>query len=671
MQVPFSRRPTDRGDTLLEVVTPRLNTAAITATENLLAVLAHEEGVGLEIAATTNARWFLVRAQGPRAAARLARHLAAAYPQADIRLLSSCAPAYPDPVRLAPGEQVATCTLRLRSTPCLPLRTFSDPDLLREPGGQADPVLGILAAMDNLPADWRALSQLLLAPAPTDWSRGYLSLPLEPAGNAQPPAYRYESSGLGVGALAAFLTLAALALQGQRLVVAGLWGEVALLAGGLLVLAAGVALLYGRFARRPVVDPRLVREKVSYPALRAEVRLSVMAPQAAPRGEVGALLRRLAGAYGQFTLPAGNSLVASKHRWGEPARARLRGNRPGRGAALLNTRELAGLWHLPLRAADVHLVERSGARQRLPLPHTVNRGCRVGVSEHQGRAVPVHLPDDLLRRHLLLVAKTRRGKSSLLLNLARHVLAEPSVGEPTRCLLLVDPHRDLAQATLGLVTPEREGKVVYLDAGNPERPFGLNLLDVGLGWGRDKAVSNTLAVFRRQFDRYWGPRMEDAFRFALLTLFEANAAIVAVDPEGRWRQYTILDVPALLSLHPFRGEALALVRDPVIKGWWSGYYNRLDPRLQGEIINPVQTKVHRFAGSLAARALVGQACSTIDPRAWLAQGAVVIVNTAKGEVGEDTAALIGATLLNLFALVVGEQAALAPAKRRRATLIVD
>jgi hypothetical protein len=32
--------------------------------------------------------------------------------------------------------------------------------------------------------------------------------------------------------------------------------------------------------------------------------------------------------------------------------------------------------------------------------------------------VPVSLPDELLRRHLLLVAKTRRGKSSLLLRIA-------------------------------------------------------------------------------------------------------------------------------------------------------------------------------------------------------------------------------------------------------------
>src|SRR5207248_3452576 len=85
---------------------------------------------------------------------------------------------------------------------------------------------------------------------------------------------------------------------------------------------------------------------------------------------------------------------------------------------ILTTRELAGLWHLPHAASDVTLVERTTARHWLPLPTSVVGGCRIGVSRHQGRTIPVELPDDVLARHLLLVAKTRRGKSTLMLRLA-------------------------------------------------------------------------------------------------------------------------------------------------------------------------------------------------------------------------------------------------------------
>src|SRR4029079_497493 len=122
--------------------------------------------------------------------------------------------------------------------------------------------------------------------------------------------------------------------------------------------------------------------------------------------------------------------------------------------------------------------------------------------------------------------------------------------------------------------------VVYLDAAERERPFGLNLLDTGLGWDRDKAVANTLVIFRRQFDRFWGPRMEDAFRYALLTLYEANEAICAADPDGRSRPHTDLEVPADLVDNDAPRGVLELVADPVIKAWWSGYFDLLDRRLQ-------------------------------------------------------------------------------------------
>src|SRR5260370_42029307 len=91
---------------------------------------------------------------------------------------------------------------------------------------------------------------------------------------------------------------------------------------------------------------------------------------------------------------------------------------------ILPRRELAGVWHLPHAAADVALLERTTARRWLPMPTSVEHGCRIGVSVHQGRQVPVALPADVLGRHLLLVANTRRGKSTLTLRLAPHPMED-------------------------------------------------------------------------------------------------------------------------------------------------------------------------------------------------------------------------------------------------------
>jgi hypothetical protein len=656
---------------LVEIVTPRANAAVITPAENLFAAISLPEPFSFEIVGTRSARWFLARADSAAMRRHLETQLAVAYPQADLRRLELGR--YPglDPAWTRPEEQVVACALMLRAPPYLPLRTFRDSEVEAGHNAQADPVLGILGALDDLPDGWRGLVQLVLQPAPDDWCRDYLRLAVEHPLASERTGGRADTSLTQVFGLAALLVVGALAMQGHHWYAEHDWPHLAELLGASLVGIPGLVWLARRVGRRPIYDMRLVQEKVSRIAYYARVRLAVFAPKNVPKSEVEARLHRLVAAYRQFNLASGNGLLP------RPLDLRRRDLReltplPSRRAAtLLNTRELAGLWHLPQAGADVPLLERTTARRLLPLPFAVSRGCRIGTSAHQGRTVPVSLPDEMLRRHLLLVAKTRRGKSSLLLRLARHVMETCSPGNEPGVLVLIDPHHDLARAALGLVPPARRDDVVYLDISQRERPFGLNLLDTGLGWDRDKAVSNALSVFHREFDQYWGPRMEDSFRFALLALYEANEAICAKDRSGRSQQHTILDVPALFVDPSFRKTVLDLVTDPVIRAWWSDYFDRLDRRLQIEIINPVQTKVQKYAGSYAARGIVGQPCSTVDPLGWLRSGAIVIVDTAKGTVGEGTAALLGATLLNLIALGIGEQAALDPKQRRSATLIVD
>ncbi|HYW87488.1 MAG TPA: hypothetical protein VFB50_06950, partial [Chloroflexota bacterium] len=72
-----------------------------------------------------------------------------------------------------------------------------------------------------------------------------------------------------------------------------------------------------------------------------------------------------------------------------------------------------------------------------------------------------------------------------------------------------------------------------------------------------------------------------------------------------------------------------------------------------------------------ARAIVGQPRSTIDFRDFIAGDKIVIINLRAFEVIDDTAALIGGTLLNLAARAVSSQSSLPPDCRRSVTIAVD
>ncbi|HWO72215.1 MAG TPA: type IV secretory system conjugative DNA transfer family protein, partial [Dehalococcoidia bacterium] len=163
----------------------------------------------------------------------------------------------------------------------------------------------------------------------------------------------------------------------------------------------------------------------------------------------------------------------------------------------------------------------------------------------------------------------------------------------------------------------------------------------------------------------WGPRMEGALRAALLCLHEANQA------RPREEQYTLLDVVPTLSSADFREEVLKQVPDRTLWAWWRDNYDRLGRSMQQQTANPVTTKVGHFLVTEASRLVVGQSCSTFDPRSMLQGGGVLVVNSAVGLLGEGGAALVGATVLNLLGLVVEEQVALPPAQRNRLVTLVD
>jgi hypothetical protein len=667
----------DPAEHVLEIVTPRTNTARLSSAEHLFATLVPErdsapEPVSLEITGDSDQRRFLVRTTTARGLQRVSGQLAAAYPQAALRQFPPASFPTGDPAKIGPNEGVAAVTLRLRAGEHLPLRTFDDRELdAHGASGQSDPLLGILGALADVPKGWRALCQLVvLGPAPHNWARAYQRLSLERPLDQERRADTGPSP-LGPLALLGLIGLYAVGATVSEAWSRGDWVFVVELVGGTLAAIAGSILVFRWLHHRELVDPRLVQAKLSRGACMVELRVAVVAPVSADVHAVRDQLDRLVAMYRPFGLATGNSFIARQVAQGA---GDLRVLAPLDRPNLLNVREVAGLWHLPQAEDDIAFVERTTARRRLPLKDSVapaagGASCRIGVSAHQGHSVPVHLPTGLLGRHLLAVAKTRRGKSSLLLRLTHHLM---NASSGHRSVVLVDPHRDLAVSALGLVPRDRQVDVVYLDVSNRRRPFGINLLDTGLGWDRDQATANALRIFRREFDGYWGPRMEDAFRFATLALYEANEWLCAQDPRnGRGAQYTILDVPALLERPGFRRQVLKRTSDAIIRQWFDGYFDPLERRYQLEIINPVQTKVHKYLGSRVARHIVGQPRSTIDFRDLLASGKIVIVNLNAFDVGEDTAALVGGTLLNLAARAISAQALLPAPARKPVTLVVD
>ena len=150
---------------------------------------------------------------------------------------------------------------------------------------------------------------------------------------------------------------------------------------------------------------------------------------------------------------------------------------------------------------------------------------------------------------------------------------------------------------------------MLIDLSDEEHAIGFNPLDASSGRRRDKAISDLLKTLAHIWASSWGSRMENAFEYALRTLFEANR--FHVDHDHASQQYTLLDVMMLLTDEHFCHSLLDLIDDPFILRWWHLYYDPLNPQMQRERSDPVLSKVAKFESQLARR-IVGQAMSTIN-----------------------------------------------------------
>ena len=647
------RRRRESGPVLLEVVPSRWDDEPIQRARSMLSGLAGVGAFSLEFAAAGEGLRFYVRAASDVMEQAHAQ-LRAAHPQAGVSGVPIGDQPHLDLAWRAEGEEMAAVALRLSRGADLPLTS--------DWRHRGDPQRAALAAASTLREGERVVCQVVLAPVPPGWANGLRSrLGTRPArvpqGREAPPTQE-------ILPLVALFGIGALGLQGYRWYQAGdMLPLVGAGAAGLLGLPLVAALASRFMSGRQALEREVVEQKLAYPAFAAELRILAFGPTGVARERLSELAASTAAAYQAYDHPAGNGLRSGPWR-GDPTRPVVRRRLLGR-PDVLNAAELAGLWHLPDDPSGLPIAGQAAARRIVPAEDRIARGCRVGVSVHQGRRVPAYMPHGLLFRNQLVVAKTRRGKSTLLVHMASYLMERMAARRERLLLVVVDPHQDLAEAVLGIVPSGLEDQVTYLNLADPERPVGLNLLDVALFPSRDRTAENVVTMLHRLWPDNWGPRMEGALRAALMSLHEANQA------RPREAQYTLLDVVPTLSSADFREEVLKQVPDRALWAWWRDNYDRLGRTMQQQTANPVTTKVGRFLVTRAARLVLGQSRCTFDPRTLLREGGVLVVNSAVGLLGEGGAALVGATVLNLLGLVVEEQVALSPTQRSRLVALVD
>lgn len=321
---------------------------------------------------------------------------------------------------------------------------------------------------------------------------------------------------------------------------------------------------------------------------------------------------------------------------------------PRGGSSVLGADEVAAVSPIPIGGPIVPGLALVGARSLPPVAAIPSRGVVVGDSTAAGstRALAIALPE--IRRALHIWAPTGAGKSTLLLNIACQLM------RAGQALVLIDSKGDLAADVADHVPSNRVSDTLLFDPAEA-RPLGFNLL--GRVADADLIVEHVVGQFRARYGQAGlGPRSEDILRSALLTL-------------ARSEGMTLAEVEPLLTNVAFRRRLTAELDEPVLEGFWA-WFGSLSEAARAEAVAPLANKLRTYTLSRRVRTVIGQA-EGLDLGSVLAKRGILVVSLARGVVGDDAAALIGAAMVSRLWHVIQGRAAVSAAARPPATVICD
>lgn len=335
-------------------------------------------------------------------------------------------------------------------------------------------------------------------------------------------------------------------------------------------------------------------------------------------------------------------------------------------SSLLSVSEIADLYHFPFnRTTQTENIVKVHSK-KLPAPLSLKQGRALqvifGQNTYGDTPTPIGLTKEERETHMYVIGRTGSGKTTMLSSMA---VGDIQNGQG---MAFVDPHGDVSEELLHAIPKSRMNDLIYLNPIDLKHPIGINLLELTPGLDEDETelekevvTEGVISLFRKVFfsDETANPhRIEYILRNTIYTAFTIEDATI----------FTLYD---LLNDPPFRKQVITQLTDERLKIFWKNEFGKAGDYQIVKMVGGVTAKVGRFLFSPTARRILEQKKSTINFDEILDQGKILICNFSQGNLGEDTARLLGTTVLTKIQQAALRRARLPKSKRRPFYLYVD
>ncbi|MCC2631703.1 MAG: hypothetical protein K0S20_402 [Patescibacteria group bacterium] len=341
-------------------------------------------------------------------------------------------------------------------------------------------------------------------------------------------------------------------------------------------------------------------------------------------------VQTMLSSFSQFQAPESNGFkIANKDDRKQLVDYILRSFSNRQPTLILNSEELASIFHFPNRPLDTPNVHWLGARKLAPPTNMPKSGLLLGYSSFRGTEIPIHMSYEDRLRHFYMIGKSGSGKTTIFQNM---ILQDIRNGHG---VCYMDPNGDAVDWIVKHIPKERAEDVIIFDPSDTARPMALNLLEYDPAFPEQKTmvINEVLSIFDKLYDlkATGGPIFEQYMRNAMLLVMD--------DPESG---STLMEIPKVLADAEFRKYKLSKSRNQVVIDFWVNEAEKAGGEAAlANMVPYITSKLTQFTSNDIMRPLIGQQKSAFNFREIMDSKKILLVTLPKGLLGDMNAQLLG------------------------------
>lgn len=379
---------------------------------------------------------------------------------------------------------------------------------------------------------------------------------------------------------------------------------------------------------------KALQTKASKPLFDCNVRILA---SASDEVRAGHMVADIVGAFAQFAAPDLNAFKYNQVQGRELEQFTYRYAFrlfDARQSIELSSEELTSIWHFPVSSAILPRVRYKNFKTSEPPSGIPLEGVVIGTNDYHGKITELRVSKEDRLRHMYIIGQTGTGKSTTMNHMIYDDLHK---GEG---VTVIDPHGSLADQALAYVPKERVDDVIYFDPSDTEFPMGLNMLEFDPAHPEEKTliIDELFEIMSKLYDltTSGGPQFERYFK---------NALFLLLDNYDR-RVPTLADMSRVFIDEAFRNDLLEHESNQIVKQFWIEEATKTtgDQSL-ANFAGYVTSKIDAFTSNDFLRPIINQTTSVINFADVIEHKKILVVNLAKGKIGDLNADLLGMVIV--------------------------